>query len=111
MKANTRKLMDNETPFKVIQIGDIEIRQYWTAKGVYGHQVLTCIFGMYPEFHEYKTSGCGYDKSASGLEWAWRILGKRPFKVQENDSRMNAYHIGGNFYQVPVNDVIYIKDL
>jgi hypothetical protein len=103
MKASTRKLMDNTTAFRVIEMGDIEIRQYWTSSvGLYGYQVVTVIFdgNGTPDM---RTTGCGYDKPSAGLEWALYLTGNRPVGMQENGDVPRCYYIGGNFYRVPVD--------
>lgn len=56
-----RKIVDNEAPFKVIQLaGGREVRLYYTPRpGMYGHQVLVTWFD--PTLAgEYITGGCGY---------------------------------------------------
>lgn len=101
MKNSTRKTLDNVTAFAVIEMGEYEIRQYWTgSKGVYGDQVLTVIFA-YPEFHEYKSAGCGYCKRTDGLEWAFRTIGKAPKGYKEGGDLPRDIFIGGNFHRVP----------
>ena len=110
MKAQTRKLVDTTTAEVVIAMGNYEIRQYWTKGGVYGPQVLTCIFGDYPNFFEHKTSGCGYCKLSAGLEAALQHVWLKPRGMQLGCERINRkYHVGGNFYKVPKKDIVKIK--
>lgn len=111
MNKQLRALMDTQTPFTVIEIGDIEIRQYWTKNaGVYGFQVVTVIFNYPNDVWSYKTNGCGYCKASEGLMQAWEELGFKPAKQRDNDKINLDYYIGGNFYRVDKNDVVKVGE-
>ena len=63
MKSTVRKTMDNETPFKVIEMGKDTIQLYHCSKGgMYGWQVLAVWFSDHGYRGHYKTTGCGYSK-------------------------------------------------
>lgn len=105
MKAYVRNLIDNTTPETVIEIGEFEIRQYWTKGGIYGQQVVTVVFN-YPDFFEHKTDGCGFCKMSDGLFHAFKHIGIKPKGMRLGRERISRnYHIGGNFYRVPKKDI------
>lgn len=101
----------NETPFKVVQFGPYELRLYWVSpNGTYGPQVQAVAYGPDGYCWEYKTGGCGYCKESTAMEMFWRDCGYHP---RENDylhSEINySYRVGGNFYRVPVKDILRNK--
>lgn len=107
MNKATRTLIDTKTPFTVLEIGDIELRQYWTKNaGMYGYQVVTVIFNYPNDVWTYKTNGCGFCKPSQGFMMAWQELGFKPSKQRDNDKLNRDYFIGGNFYKV--NDDEYL---
>lgn len=111
-----KNVIYNETPFKVISFGEYEIRLYWSKKGVYGYQVIMVLWGSWDEKTEsflkgyFKTNGCGYSKEDSAIEKAFRAIGKKPKGMALGSESINyKYHVGGNFYKVPVKDARKVK--
>lgn len=104
--------IDNETPFKVIKMGQYEIRHYWSKKGTHDFQVYSVAYGPWnPETESricayHKTGGCGYDKEANGFAHICRMIGVKPKgMVLDSEGINQKYHVGGNFYRVPKKDL------
>jgi hypothetical protein len=98
------KAVDSDTPFRVINFGDFEIRLYWTKRGVNGFQVISVIFYCSSFCYAYKTAGGNYCKESSSLEHIWAAIGSSP--LLESDTINRDYFIGGNFYKVPSDHII-----
>lgn len=109
LPQNIRNLMDRETPFADIEFGANTIRLYWTKGGVYGPQVAAIVWRDH-KLHGYtKTTGCGYCKKSAALESALDSLGLKPKQHNANNFIRYCYHIGGNFYRVPENEIELIE--
>ena len=109
MKPNTRKILDQNTPFTVIELGNVEVRQYQTKGGTGGSQVLTVVLN-YPNFQEFKTGGGGYCKASDGLANAFKSLGIKPKGMTLGGETMPLdYRVGGNFYKVPKSKIVKVK--
>ncbi len=116
MNKQIKNTIQNETPFKVIEIGKYEIRLYWTArKGVYGHQVVSEIYSNHAHVFFSISSGCGYCKESEMTTKAFREIGIAPRELKEtierhcHDTINYRYKVGGNFYRVPKKDILKIK--
>jgi hypothetical protein len=96
-------LRQNETPFKVIEMGPFEVQLYWSRGGVNGWQVVTlCWHTAIGLVWTYKTAGGGYCKESASLEYCFGNIGKMPKGHNLGGSSIsNAYRVGGNFYRVP----------
>jgi len=102
MNAQIRKIMDNETAFKVIEMGEDTIQMYHCSKGgMYGWQVLAVWFHKHGYKGHYKTGGCGYSKENAAENEAFRATGKMPKGYSEGSGLDYEYRVGGNFYKVP----------
>lgn len=99
------------TPFAFINTPCGNVRLWWSLRaGTYGHQVYAFAIGEDGKGHFYKTGGCGYDKEAAALEWAFRTLGKQPRGMRlGGESVPHEYKIGGNFYRIPKKHWIKVK--
>jgi hypothetical protein len=106
MKTTTAKLLDTSTPFLVLSLpGNVELRQYSTKGGTYGHQVVTVVFNYQNildhtnDVFEHKTSGCGYCKKSHGLNVAFEHLGYQPKGHRKDGWLPYDLYVGGNFYK------------
>ena len=112
MKTNNlsnqaNKLRDNETPFRVINMGGFDIKLYHTPKGTYGHQVLGIVWGPYNPDTESclvataKSSGYGYCKEDSVLGELLQDINLKPLGMKLfSESIPHDHHVGGNYYYV-----------
>ena len=99
-----RNRVDHDTPFMVLDVqGDRQIRLYGTPCGAYGPQVMALLYGG-DDVLVTTTGGCGYDKMHAALERCFSELGRAPRGFKWHDQRLYAFHVGGNYYRVPVKD-------
>ena len=99
-----RNRVDHDTPFMVIDVPDRrQIRLYDTPGGAYGKQVMAVLYGG-DDVLVTTTGGCGYDKTSAALDECFSELGRMPRGFKWRDQRLDGYHVGGNYYRVPVKD-------
>ena len=105
-------------PFKEIEFsGKATVKLYWSKRqGATGYQVHTIIHNFQgPEvvMGYFKTNGYGYCKESAAYWQALRTLGimtKEDKNRGHGSSGINhKYHIGGNFYRVPVSQTVKYK--
>ena len=101
------------TPVAVLQVtkgNDIvaELRQFWTAKsGQYGYQIASQQW-IGEEYHERKTAGCGYSKTQDDFNsFLIDLFGNYCSYGGDIDwlCRGSKYHVGGNFYRIPLSQL------
>lgn len=98
-----RNRVDHDTPFMEIALpGRRMIRLWWTPVRAYGPQVLALIYGDDTPLY-WVSGGCGYNKTHAALETCFDELGKEPRGFSSSQD-LYRYHVGGNFYRVPVRD-------
>lgn len=101
---SNKKLVDNETPFKVIELPEgLELRLYWRKGGAFGWQVQALLYGRGAPL-TYKTDGCGYCKEGAALDEAFKTIGSKPREYMQGNPMPHEYHVGGNFYTVSKSD-------
>ena len=102
--------VDDSTPFRVVSIAEYEIKLFWTKRaGIHGFQVISLLSKDYSLIDWNRTGGCGYSKENHALAGMLKLAGVMPdgFKLG-SESISHSYHIGGNFYRVPDDDVITV---
>ena len=101
------------TPVAVLQVTKgnnvvAELRQFWTAKsGQFGYQIASQQW-IGEEYHERKTSGCGYSKTQDDFNsFLIDLFGKYFSYCGDIDwlCRGSKYHVGGNFYRIPLSQL------
>jgi len=116
MKQSTYDQIRNiGTPFKVIKTPTDRIELYWTKGGIYGAQVLVCVFNPHKDSMYYKTGGCGYCKESDATTRVFRWLGYSPRGLKDtierhcHDTICFSHRVGGNFYRVYKKDILKLK--
>ena len=75
--------------------------------GLYGYQIVSQQW-IGEEYHERKTSGCGYSKTQDDFSsFLIDLFGKYCSYCGDIDwmCRGSKYHVGGNFYRIPLNQL------
>ena len=99
--------IDDSTPFRVVSIAEYEIWLFWTKRaGIHGYQVVNLLYKDYELIDWNHTTGNGYSKEKHALAGMLKSAGVMPqgFKLG-SESISGNYHIGGNFYRVPDDEV------
>ena len=119
MKTLTKKIqtyINDNTPFRVIDLPNHTIKLWWSKKGTNGYQCIVVLYHNKGGEHTYfKTGGFGYCKESSALKQAFKVVGNAPkemasqYKRYLEPSLPFCYHVGGNYYKVPKSEMRVIK--